>query len=315
MGRFQLNLHHILSFYCLAKEQSFSGAAEQLGITQPTVTQHVRGLETQFGIKLINLRKQRVHLTKAGENLIAYAEELFNQAVLTENFLKNYRSNNLSIGIAGGLILSFAGLIDHFKEIHPSIKISLREAPSKVLVEELLSGQHDICIAGTLSLYSDQLKCYRINWDKPMVFVASPDYPIDGSVPAKWAELASHPLIIPSEGSDGRAITLYEFKKRGLKPNIGTEVSNIEIAKELAKQNKGIALLFEPNIRRQVEKDELRIIRVEDGEIRMGAFYVMTHREVKLSLPAKSFLALIKDRFNKDFHVLLDDYKPEVWKQ
>ena len=59
--------------------------------------------------------------------MIAYAEELFNQAVLTENFLKNYRSNNLSIGIAGGLILSFASLIDHFKEIHPSIKISLRE--------------------------------------------------------------------------------------------------------------------------------------------------------------------------------------------
>jgi len=89
MGRFQLNLHHVISFYFLAKEQSFSRAAERLAITQPAVTQHVRGLETQFGTKLIILKKQRVHLTKAGEELFAYAEELFNQAVLTENFLKN----------------------------------------------------------------------------------------------------------------------------------------------------------------------------------------------------------------------------------
>ena len=314
MGHFQLNLHHVISFYFLAKEQSFSRAAERLGITQPAVTQHVRGLETQFGIKLINLKKQRVCLTKAGESLIAYAENLLNQAELTENFLKNYSSNNLSIGIAGGLISSFTGLIDHFKEIHPSIKVSLREAPSTILIEELLDYQHDICIAGTMSSYSNKLKCYRINCDEPMVFVASPNYPIDWSGPAKWTELASHPLIIPSEGSDGRAITLYEFKKRGLKPNIGTEVSNIEIAKELAKLNKGMALLFEPNIRRQVEKGELRIIRVEDGEIKMGSFYVMTNREVKLSPPARFFLSLIREQFKKTFHDLLDDYKPEVWK-
>ena len=100
-----------------------------------------------------------------------------------------------------------------------------------------------------------------------------------------------------------------------MKPNIGTEVSNIEIAKELAKLNKGIALLFEPNIRRQVEKGELRIIPVDDGEIKMGSFYVMTNREVKLSTPARFFLSLIREQFKKTIHDILDDYKPEVWKQ
>lgn len=313
MGRFQLNLHHVISFYCLAKEQSFSRAAERLAITQPAVSQHVRGLETQFGIKLINLRKQRIHLTKAGEKLVAYAEELFNQAVLTENFLKNYRFNNLSIGIAGGLTFFLTNLIDHFKEIHPSIKVTIREGSSQSLIEELQNYRHDICFTGVLGTHRNKLRCFQIDSDEQMVFVTSPEYPLDTTVPSKWEQLASVPLIIQSEGSAGRAIVRYEFKKRGLKPTIGTEVSNIQLAKELAKQNKGVALLFEPNVRREVEKGELKIIRVEDGEIRMGAFFVVINREVQISPSVESFLATIKEYFNYNFHDLPDDYKPEAW--
>ncbi len=75
MSRFQLNLHHVISFYFLAKEQSFSRAAEKLSMTQPAITQHVHGLEVQFGVKLVNMKKKRVTLTRAGERLLLYAEE------------------------------------------------------------------------------------------------------------------------------------------------------------------------------------------------------------------------------------------------
>ena len=313
MGRFQLNLHHVISFYFLAKEQSFSRAAERLAITQPAVTQHVRGLETQFGTKLIILRKQRVHLTKAGEELFAYAEELFNQAVLTENFLKNYHFNNLAIGMAGGLTFFLTNLIDHFKEIYPSIKVTIREGFSKSLIEELLNYQHDICFTGILAPYSSKLRSYRVDSDEQMVFVAGPKNPLFGKAPAKWEQLASQPLIIQSEGSAGREFVRFEFKKRGLKPTIGAEVSNIELAKELAKQNKGVALLFAPNVCREVDRGELKIIRVEDGEIRMGGFYVVTNRKVKISPTVESFLTSIKEYFNSNFHDLPVDYQPEAW--
>lgn len=313
MGRFQLNLHHVISFYCLAKEQSFSRAAERLGISQPAVSQHIRGLEIQFGVKLINLKKQRIHLTKAGEKLIGYAEELFNQAVLTENFLKNYHFNNISIGIAGGLTYFLTNFIDHYKEMYPSIKVSIREGSSKSLVEELLNYQHDICFTGVLAPYAKKLRSFRIDSDEQMVFVASPKNPLYGDAPAKWEQLATYPLIIQSEGSAGREIVRYEFIKRGLRPTIGTEVSNIELAKELAKQDKGVALLFEPNVCREVDRGELKIIRVEDGEIRMGGFYVVTNREEQISHAVKSCLATIKEYFNNKLHELPDNYQPEVW--
>ncbi|MFH1112505.1 MAG: LysR family transcriptional regulator [Pseudomonadota bacterium] len=298
MGRFQLNLHHVISFYFLAKEQSFSRAAKQLSITQPAVTQHVHGLEVQFGVKLVNVKKKRVQLTKAGERLLLYAEDLLNQAVMTENFLKSYRYNNLALGIACPLLMYLANLIDKFKELHPSVRVSIREGPSSVLVDELLDLKHDICLIGVCSPYSDRLRLYRIPRNEQLVFVASPEYPLPLDTPVTWTDLISHPLIVEDEGSAGRAIALRHFEKRGLSPRIGAEVNNIELAKELARQKKGVALMFEPNVREELIRGDLRVIHLQEGEIRLGAIDVLVSKEIRLSPTAEAFLGAIKEHFN-----------------
>ncbi|MFZ7112959.1 MAG: LysR family transcriptional regulator [Desulfatiglandales bacterium] len=297
MGSLQLNLHQVISFYFLSKEGSFSRAAEQLCITQPAVTQHVRGLEVQFGVKLVNLKKKRVYLTEAGKRLVTYAEGLFNQALMTENFLKGYRFNNISIGIASPLMFYFTALIDRFKELFPSIQVSIREGSSLALAEDLLNFKHDISIVGVLPHRNERLRLYRIPTELQLVLVASPDYPLPFDRPVKWTHLISHPLIVQSEGSAGRAIVLNHFKKRGLKPLIGAEVSNIELAKQLARQKKGVAVMFEPNIQEEIAQGQLRIVQVEDGKISMGAIDVLVNQEERLSPAVESFLILIKKHF------------------
>ncbi len=300
MGNFQLNLHQVISFYFVAKEHSFSRAAELLSITQPAVTQHIRALEVQFGVKLVNIKKKRVNLTKAGEKLLPYAEELFNQAVLTENFLKSYRYNHISIGISTPLVSFFTALIDHFKELYPSVRVSIREGSSLPMVEELMDFKLDICMVGILFPYSERVRLFRIPVDEQLFFVAAPEYPLSSDTPAKWSQLASHPLIIQSEGSASRSILLNHFKKRGLTPLIGAEVNNVELAKQLARQKKGIAFMFETNIREEVSAGKLKIIRAEDGTIKMGAIDVLINREERLSPTIEAFLTMLKEHFNGD---------------
>ena len=301
MGRFQLNLHHVISFYFLAKELSFSRAAEKLSMTQPAITQHVRGLEVQFGVKLINMKKKRVHLTRAGERLLLYAEDLVHQAVMTENFLKSYRFNHLSVGIASPLMLCFTALIDRFKELHPAIRLSIREGPSVRLVEDLLDFKCDVCIVGVLSPYSERVRVHRIPRDEPLIFVAGPDYSLPDDTPMKWTQLSTYPLIIQSEGSSSRAICIHHFEERGLEPLIGAEVDNIELAKELVRQNKGLALMFEPNVRDELARGCLKTVAVEDGEIKMGAIDVVTHRELRPSPSNEAFLMTMKEQFGDNF--------------
>jgi DNA-binding transcriptional LysR family regulator len=131
-----------------------------------------------------------------------------------------------------------------------------------------------------------------------MVFVASPQYPLPTDIPIKWSQLISHPLIIPSEGSASRAMVLHQFKKRNLTPKIGAEVNNIELAKELTRQNKGVAIMFAPNIRQEIALEELKIIQLEDGGIKMGVIDILINREERLSPSVESFLMMLKEHFN-----------------
>lgn len=302
VGRFQLNLHHVISFYSVAKEQSFSRASEQLSITQPAVTQHIHGLEMQFGVRLVNVKGKQVRLTKAGERFLPYAEELFTQAVTMENFLKGYRFSNISIGISSSLLLYLTPLIDKFKQLHPSIRLSIREGRSLLLAEELLDCRHDICLVGLLPFHNERLHVYRIPRNEQTVFVASPEYPLPIDEPITWAQLISCPLIIPSEGSAARVLVLHHFKKRGLKALIGAEVDNIEFAKELARQKKGLAIMFEPNIRDEVDRGTLRIVQVHDCDMKIGGIDVLINKETLLSPAAEKFVAVLKEHFSGNLY-------------
>jgi DNA-binding transcriptional LysR family regulator len=129
-----------------------------------------------------------------------------------------------------------------------------------------------------------------------MLFVVRPDYPIVTEKPMTWKHLAPYPLILQSEGSAGRELVLYHFRKRGLTPTIGAEVDNMEFAKELARQKKGVGFMFEPNIREEITRGGLRIIEMEDGPIRIGAIHVVLSGEV-VSPAAQAFLKVIREHF------------------
>ena len=87
----QVNVQQLISFYYVAHEGSYSAASEKLFITQPAVTRQIKELEAQFGVKLINIKRKRVHLTEAGRRLAQHAEQIVGQVAKAENFLKSCR--------------------------------------------------------------------------------------------------------------------------------------------------------------------------------------------------------------------------------
>ena len=292
----QINVQQLISFYFVAKEKSFSAASEKLFITQPAVTQQIKALEVQFGVKLISIKRRRAHLTKAGERLFDYAEEVINYVMLAENFLKSYSVNNLQIGVAFTLSLYLTPLIDKFKELYPSVKVTVREGPSLKLIEDLLDFKLDICLVGTLKRINERLQVLHIPQVEQMVLVANPNYPLVKKSKVKWEDLVNYPLIIQSEGSIARETILEHFRSRNLNPLIGAEVDNVECAKELARQRKGVALMFLPNIKEEVALQKLKIISVKDGEIRLG-IDIARNREMALSPLSNAFLSVIEKHF------------------
>ena len=293
----QINVQQLISFYFVATEKSFSVASEKLFITQPAVTQQIKSLEGLFGVKLINVKRKRVHLTKAGGRLVKYAEGIVNHVMMAENFLKSYRVNNLRIGVATTLTLYLTPIIDTFKELFASVMVSVREGPTLTLIDDLLDFKADICLVGTLRTVDKKLHVTRIPRIEGMVLVANPDYPLVRKPEVKWEDLANYPLIVQSEGSTAREMILEHFASRNLTPMIGAEVDNVECAKQLARQKKGVALVFLPYVKEEVALGKLAIIHVMDGEIQLG-IDIATNREMPVSPMLKAFIGLIEKHFS-----------------
>ncbi len=294
----QINVQQLISFYHVAKAESFSIASERLFVTQPAVTQQIKALETQFGVKLINVKRKRVYLTRAGLRFLTYAEEVVNHVVAAEAFLNAYRLNNLHLGVATTLTRFLTPIIDKFKELHPSVRVSVCEGTSLTLIEGLLDFKADVCLVGTLQAINKKLRVTRFPEVEKMVLVASPDYLAGKKAYVSWEELAAYPLILQSEGSTARAIMLKHFEDRNLVPVIGAEVDNIECAKELARQKKGLALMFLPNVREEVAQKALAIIPITDGDITLG-IDIAQYEEMATSPVVEAFLGVIQEHFGR----------------
>jgi DNA-binding transcriptional LysR family regulator len=293
-----INPQQIISFYFVGLEKSFSTASEKLCITEPAVHQQIRALELQFGVKLVYVKKKRAYLTKTGEKLFTYAEEFFNHAAITENFLKSYTLNNLHIAIAASLLLYLMPVIDRFKESHPHVHVAIREGPSLILGEELIEFKHDICIIGSFDRFERQ-RVLRIPEAEQMVFVACPQHPLTKAVEVTWEDVARWPLIMQQEGSMSREILNQNFSKRGLKPSIGTEVGNPECIKGLAREMKGVALMILGNVRDDLDLGRLKIVPLADGPIKLD-LDVLMNKELAMSPVAEAFLKAVREYFHYD---------------
>jgi DNA-binding transcriptional LysR family regulator len=291
-----INPQHIITFYFVAKETSFSLASEKLCITQSAVTQQIRALELQFKVKLVNIKRKRVYLTKAGEHLMGLAEQFLNQTMMIEDYLKSYTLNNLHIGIARSLTRYLTEIIEKFRELHPSVRVMVREGPSNVLAEELLDFQHDICLIGTLTQPNERLRVFRIPHVEKLVFVTGAACPLAAGQTAEWKDLARYPLILQSEGSLARTTVLNQFKNRGLEPIIGTETDNVEWAKDLVRQGKGIALMFLPNVKEELARGILKILPIAGSEVTYD-IDILLNREMPQSPVTEALLAVIREHF------------------
>ncbi|OPY75304.1 MAG: HTH-type transcriptional regulator GltC [Syntrophorhabdus sp. PtaU1.Bin050] len=296
MKALKINLDQLITFYFVVTEGSLSGASAQLCISQPAVTMQIAALQKHFGVKLIHVKKKKVNLTKAGEMLFAHAENVYRSAMRAESLLQSYRNNNLRIGVATALMAYLIPVVDRFTELYPSIKVTVREGRSLNILEELLDFEHDLCVVGAVDTMNKALQAFHIPDVERMVLVGGPADPLAQEQTVRWKDLDDYPFILHCEGSTARKIIMEEFRKRNIKPSINAEIDNIECMKQLIESGKGVGLMFHPNVKEEIAHQELRIIPLADGDLKVGVDVVI-NRETTLPPPAANFLTLMESRF------------------
>ncbi len=291
-----MNLHQLRVFHSVAKGGSFTAAAQELSITQPAVTIHIRELERYYGVRLFDRGGRRVRLTDVGQTLFEYAQRIFALAEEAEHALEN--AGQLRAGrlcILGSLTVGayyLPPVINLFKERFPEIRVALSVENSQRVIERIAGLHEDV---GFLSgPVRDERLLVRPFLEDELVLI----------IPARhaWAtrrsislyELDEQPLILREPGSATRALLEDRLRQAGIRPRVSMELGSNEAIKRAVEMGMGVSVLSGAIVKREEEAGLLRGIRIREKGL-SRQFVIIIHRERQRSRLIGAFLDVAAD--------------------
>lgn len=176
------------SFLAVATTMSFTKAATELSLRQPTVSEHVRKLETAIGVRLFVRDTHSVRLTADGEAMTGFATSIL---AVNSRALRHFRREDLAgtirFGLSEDIVLAgLTQLLRQFTLEHPRVNLELSVEVSETLRTRFAEGQLDIAILKrrTGDTYGELL------WQDPLVWIAARDFTLDADRPIPLVALA-----------------------------------------------------------------------------------------------------------------------------
>lgn len=240
-------------FYQVAKQLSFTKAAETLHMTQPAVTFQVRQLEEQFNTRLFDRTHNRISLTPAGELIQERAGQIFDLYAEMENsvaMLTGEVSGSLTIGASTTIAeYMLPALLGDFKRHHPDVKLHLKVSNTEGIVSMVENNELDLGVVeapvGNKNLQVETCRNDRL------VAIVPLDHPLAGCETVKIQELMGYPYICREEGSGTRVVIDDYLFVHGVLPenlDIVMELGNPEAIKGAVEAGLGISILSEATL-------------------------------------------------------------------
>jgi DNA-binding transcriptional LysR family regulator len=297
----QIEFRHLESFCRVADLKSFSKAADDLFLTQPTVSGHILSLEQSLSLRLFDRASREVRLTKSGEVFLEYASKILSFRKDLLNALSEFSQGirgELSLGtstIPGEYLLP--KLIGDFKKDHPSFIISLKIADTTEIIQYVLRDDVEFGVIGA-KLNHPSLHYEKYEEDE-IIVVAPSDHPLTRKKRVNLEELLKEPWIIREEGSGTRIAVEKALRRKGksLKQfNVAMEMGSTSSVKEGVKARLGLAFISGRATEGEVRQGDFSRIDVEGFEPISRQFYIVSHRRRTLSPMGMEFLRFLKGR-------------------
>ena len=207
-------------FHAVAKQLSFTKAAEVLFMTQPAVTFQIKQLEEHFNTRLFDRGHGRIALTPAGEMVLQYAEKILNLSSEMD-----VRMGEMTGEIGGSLLVGgsttiaefmLPRILGEFKSQHPHVRPRLVVANSETI--ETRVAEHTLDI-GFIESPSHQPNLQtEICCDDELMVICSPKFPLAKAKEIAPQQLADHPFVSREPGSGTREFTDSYLRKAGVQP-------------------------------------------------------------------------------------------------
>lgn len=300
-----MNLKQLEAFVQVTEGGSFSKAAKELFLTQPTISSHISSLERELNARLFVRNTKEVSLSEDGIKLYKYAKQMLDlQREIEVTFGMDEEGESHAVTIAASTIPAqylLPEVLTRFSERYPQEQIRIQETDSSKVVMQIVDHRVDIGFTGTVL---EKKHCKYIPFYKDELVIITPNTP-------KYQELAQgnkediswikkEHVIMREEGSGTRKEAELQLKGAGVKfagLDIIASIENQETIKKSVRQGMGISILSKLATADEVANGEILAFPIPNSDEGRDINLVY-NKNYQMTRSAERFIKVVKEVYN-----------------
>lgn len=286
----QATLHQLKVFEATARHGSFTRAAEELYITQPTVSSQIKQLSKTVGLPLFEQIGRRLYLTEAGQELLVTCQDIFQRL---DNFamkvadIKGTKQGRLRLAVITTAKYFIPRLLGEFIQKYPGIEVSLKVTNHEQIRHRMQNNEDDLYIVSEPPEEIDLN--YQPFLDNPLVVIARRDHPLAGKSNIPITALNDEAFIMREKGSGTRLAVQNLFHRHYVDVRVRLELGSNEAIKQAIAGGMGISVLSQHTLVSEGARSELTILDIDEFPIKRR-WYVANLAGKQLSVITQTFL-------------------------
>ena len=301
-----MNLKQLEAFVQVAEGGSFSKAAKELYLTQPTVSAHISSLEKELNVRLFVRNTKEVSLSDDGKELYKYAKQMVDlEKEIEERFGEKEETGKHCITIAASTIPAqylLPEVLIRFNEKYPNEQLKIMETDSTQVVMHVVDHMVDVGLTGTVL---EKKHCKYIPFYKDELAIITPNTEKYQELKKKSSDditwVLNENIIMREEGSGTRKEAEKQLKAAGIhleELNIVASIENQETIKKSVCQGMGISVLSHLAAEDEAREGRVLVFPIpKAGEGRdINLVYNKNH---PLSRSAERFVKVVKEVYKK----------------
>jgi len=297
-----MNIRYIRNYIKLAKYKSFSECANDLSISQSTLSHQISQIEENLGnIKLIDRTTKKFEITEAGNIFLNYATEIMELYNECENELKKYsKSNYETITISASTIPGshiLPRFIADYKTKHPNTIFKIKINNSQTSIENLLKNNADFAGIGSFLTHDQDIFDSIVIGSEELKFICSPNHKLmKEQQPISFDHLVKYPFIWREKGSGMRNIFQKQFSDYD-KLNIKLEMNDNDSIISTVSESDYISIMSEMMATKSEKANLIETLTIKEyPTIAKRNLYFIKRKDNVLSDIKKNFWGFIKNK-------------------
>ena len=258
----------VATFLDVCKTMNYTRTAENLNMTQPAVSQHIRGMEEFYGVKIFSYKNKKLELTNQGKYLKKHLETISHDVKYLQESVQKIKTRT-KIKIGATLSIGEFYLPDRLSDFmnrNPKLDISLTIADTRELLFRLDNGDVDFILCE--GYFDKNEYAYKLIKTEEMCIVCSAEYDIRNIKALK--DLFEHPMLCRENGSGTREIFenyLHEYNYSFENFISVSEFTSPHLIKKLLLDGLGISVLYKTVVEKEIQKKLLKVIEIPEFHV------------------------------------------------